>query len=454
MADPKPQNTLTVFFAENYEAATGLHKPTLEKLGFSSKTGAFALLPQADGTLIAFYCLGLAAAYDPLSFRTLTGSLPEGAWVMDAPTSLDRFALHRAFGIGLYAFTAFKQSAKPKATTLIDPALDEDTKARVTLALKAEYLVRDLVNRPANDLGPVELGMAAQTVATECGAECKIISGDDLLTQNYPAIHAVGRAAGQGREPRLVEITWSHKSPQKHVVLVGKGITFDTGGLDIKPASGMGLMKKDMGGAAHALALGEWMMRANLPIQLTVLLAVAENAISGNAMRPSDVIASRAGLSIEVGNTDAEGRLVLADALTRASELSPDLTIDFATLTGAARVALGPELVPFYTEKPETLRGLLKVCDQTKDRIWPMPLWAGYESALDSEIADIKNDPSSWSQAGSVMAALFLKRFAPRQGVWIHYDIYAHNPRARAGFPTGAEAQALLVTYEFVKDFL
>ncbi len=216
----------------------------------------------------------------------------------------------------------------------------------------------------------------------------------------------------------------------------------------------MGLMKKDMGGAAHALALGQWIMETGLEVRLRILIPAVENAISGGAMRPSDVLASRAGLSIEVGNTDAEGRLILADALTRASELSPGLTIDFATLTGAARVALGPEVVPFYTEDEDIARRLEVASIARHDPVWRMPLWGGYRDALESDIADLRNDPAGWAQAGSVTAALFLQRFAPKTGVWVHFDLYAWNPRGRAGWPVGAEAQTLRAVYGVIRDFV
>jgi leucyl aminopeptidase len=228
-------------------------------------------------------------------------------------------------------------------------------------------------------------------------------------------------------------------------------VVFDTGGLDIKPSAGMRLMKKDMGGAAHALALARMVMAAKLPVRLSVLLPVVENAISGDAMRPGDVLASRKGLSIEVGNTDAEGRLILADALTRAEELAPDLTIDLATLTGAARMALGPQVIPFYTADDVLAAEVAAAAANVGDPLWRMPLWAGYEDALDSDIADLKNDPDGWAQAGSVTAALFLQRFAPKTGGWMHLDIFAWNPRGRPGFPVGAEAQAVRALYAMLK---
>jgi leucyl aminopeptidase len=245
----------------------------------------------------------------------------------------------------------------------------------------------------------------------------------------------------------MIEIRWGETGPL--VAIVGKGVVFDTGGLDIKPSGGMRLMKKDMGGAAHALALGQMVMAAGLPVRLAVLVPAVENAISGDAMRPGDVIGSRKGLTIEIGNTDAEGRLILADALTRAAELEPDLTIDMATLTGAARVALGPQVIPFYTADDELAAQIEAASREQSDPLWRMPLWAGYEEALDGDIADLKNDPDAWAQAGSVTAALFLQRFAPQR--WVHLDIFAWNPKGRPGWPVGGEAQAIRALYAMLK---
>jgi leucyl aminopeptidase len=248
----------------------------------------------------------------------------------------------------------------------------------------------------------------------------------------------------------MIEISWGEAGAPL-VALVGKGVVFDTGGLDIKPSAGMRLMKKDMGGAAHALALARMAMAAKLPVRLAVLIPTVENAISGEAMRPGDVLASRKGISIEVGNTDAEGRLILADALTRAAELAPALTLDFATLTGAARVALGPQLPPFYTDDEGLAADIESHARAASDPVWRMPLWKGYVDALDSDVAEIKNDPDAWAQAGSVTAALFLQRFAPTEP-WAHFDIFAWNPRNRPGWPSGAEAQAIRGLYAMLRE--
>jgi leucyl aminopeptidase len=311
-----------------------------------------------------------------------------------------------------------------------------------------------MINTPANDMGPLQIETIAREIAEQHKAQIAVVTGDALLAANYPAVHAVGRAADPARSPRMIELSWGQEGLPL-VCIVGKGVVFDTGGLDIKPSAGMRQMKKDMGGAAHALALGRMIMSARLPVRLVVLTPVVENAISGDAMRPGDVLASRKGLSIEVGNTDAEGRLILADALTRACELEPALTIDLATLTGAARVALGPQLPPFYTDD-EALAGQIEAAAKAEsDPVWRMPLWKGYLDALDSDVAEIKNDPDGWAQAGSVTAALFLQRFAPSGpncGPWVHFDIFAWNPRNRPGHPAGAEAQAIRGLYRMIRD--
>jgi len=277
-----------------------------------------------------------------------------------------------------------------------------------------------------------------------------VIEGEGLLEANYPAVHAVGRAAVAARAPRIIEMTWGERD-KPVIALVGKGVVFDTGGLDIKPSSGMRLMKKDMGGAAHALALGRMIMAARLPVRLVVLTPVVENAISGDAMRPGDVIASRKGLTIEVGNTDAEGRLILADALARAGELEPTLTICLATLTGAARAALGPQLPPFFTDDDDLAAALERSSREVADPLWRLPLWKGYAEAVEGDIADLKNDPDAWAQAGAVTAALFLQRFAPPGG-WVHLDIYGWNSKPGPGRPSGGEAQAIRALYALIRE--
>ncbi|MDP2117024.1 MAG: leucyl aminopeptidase family protein, partial [Brevundimonas sp.] len=313
-------------------------------------------------------------------------------------------------------------------------------------------LAREMIDTPAADMGPLQIETIAREIAESAGAAIAVIAGDALLEENYPAVHAVGRAAAPHRAPRVIEIGWNlDRADWPLVALVGKGVVFDSGGLDIKPAAGMRNMKKDMGGSAHALALGRLVMQANLPVRLVVLVAAVENAISADAFRPGDILNSRKGLTIEIGNTDAEGRLILADILTRAGEHSPDLTLDFATLTGAARIALGPELPPLYTDDETLAADLLEAGRAVADPLWRMPLWPGDRSSIDSELADVRNDSAAWAQAGSITAALFLQKFAPTTGAWAHMDIFAWNPRARPGWPEGGEAQALRACFEMLK---
>ncbi len=422
-----------------------------EAAKFKAKAGQFLLIPgDAPGGDIALFGLGEASAADAMAFRALPAKAPAGDYRLAAVpegVAADRIAL--AWALGSYSFDRYKKKKSDESglARLVAPGGVDLAAVRSLAAACA--LARDLVNTPANDMGPVELEMAAREVAEAFNARIAVVTGDDLLTQNYPAIHAVGRAADPKRASRMIEISWGEASAPL-IAIVGKGVVFDTGGLDLKPSAGMRQMKKDMGGAAHALGLARMVMAARLPVRLAVLLPVVENAVSGDAMRPGDVLASRKGLTIEVGNTDAEGRLILADALTRAEELAPVLTIDMATLTGAARVALGPQVIPFYTDDDGLAGELASAAADVGDPLWRMPLWDGYEDSLDSDIADLKNDPDGWAQAGSVTAALFLKRFAPK-GPWVHLDIFAWNPRGRPGHPAGAEAQAIRALFAVLK---
>ena len=434
---------------------TAMARAFAEASGFKAKAGELLVVPGPDGA-IASVLFGLGAAPragqagDPMAFRALPSRLPAGQYRLAAtPADLVPADLALAWLLGTYRFGRYKSAggaASPRPQLVVEDGVDI---AALQSVAEACALARDMINTPANDMGPADIEAIARTLAGTHGATIGVITGQELLTQNYPAVHAVGRAADPARAPRMIEMAWGDET-HPLICLVGKGVVFDTGGLDIKPSAGMRLMKKDMGGAAHALALAQMIMTAKLPVRLMVLTPVVENAISGDAMRPSDVLASRKGLSIEVGNTDAEGRLVLADALTRACELSPVLTIDLATLTGAARVALGPNVIPFFTDDEALARDLADASSRTFDPLWRLPLWAGYGPALDSDIADIKNDPDGWAQAGSVTAALFLQRFAPT-GAWVHLDIYAWNPRNRPGFPGGAEAQAIRALFAMIK---
>lgn len=411
---------------------------------FKGKAGQLLLIPGADGALSRV----LFGAGDSWTvFRALPAKLPAGVYrIAEAPETVSPDQAALAFALGSYRFDRYKTRDAERPRLLAEGA----DVAEVRQVAHACALARDMINTPANDMGPLQIETIAREIAEQYGARITVIAGEGLLEANYPAIHAVGRAADPSRAPRFIELSWG-EGEQPLVCIVGKGVVFDTGGLDIKPSAGMRLMKKDMGGAAHALALGRMIMAAKLPVRLSVLVPVVENAISGDAMRPGDVLASRKGLSIEVGNTDAEGRLILADALTRACELEPALTIDMATLTGAARVALGPQLPPFFTDDDALAAQIDSAAAVESDPVWRMPLWKPYADALDSDVAEIKNDPDGWAQAGAVTAALFLQRFAP-QGPWVHLDIFAWNPRARPGFPGGGEAQAIRGLYRMIRE--
>jgi len=414
---------------------------------FKARAGQILIVPNDQGKVREVYFgLGPQAGINLQTLRGLPAKLPPGDFTLTTlPEGLDAADLALAFAQGTYRFDRYK-TRDPAGVRLVMPGVDL---AEARQIAQACALARDMINTPANDLGPLQIETLARDVAQTFGAEISVITGDDLLTHNYPAVHAVGRAAVPHRASRMIELTWGQPD-HPVVVVIGKGVVFDTGGLDMKPSSSMRFMKKDMGGAAHALALGRMIMAGKLPIRLIVLIPAVENAISGDAMRPGDILSTRKGLTIEVGNTDAEGRLILADALTRASELNPALTLDLATLTGAARVALGPQLPPFFTDDEDLAGQIEQAAQTTGDPVWRLPLWKGYLDSLDSDIADIRNDPDGWAQAGAMTAALFLQRFAPK-GPWAHFDIFAWNPRSRPGFPSGGEAQAIRGLYQMLR---
>ena len=424
------------------------HRAWAETNGFKGKPGQILVAPDGQGG-IAAVLVGTGERFDPLSARALPAKLPPGLYRLEAEAEDARSAA-LAFLLGTYVFDRYKARPERDRVRLVAPeGLDVESALRIASACA---LAREMIDTPAADMGPLQIETIAREIATASGATIKVTTGATLLEDNYPAVHAVGRAAAPHRAPRVIEIGWNlDRADLPLVALVGKGVVFDSGGLDIKPAAGMRNMKKDMGGAAHALALGRLVMQANLPVRLVVLVAAVENAISGDAFRPGDILDSRKGLTIEIGNTDAEGRLILADILTRAGEHAPDLTLDFATLTGAARVALGPELPPLYTDDETLAADLLEAGRSVGDPLWRMPLWPGYRAAIESELADLRNDSAGWAQAGSVTAALFLQRFAPMTGSWAHMDIFAWNPRARPGWPEGGEAQALRACFEMLK---
>ncbi|MBN9241347.1 MAG: leucyl aminopeptidase family protein [Mesorhizobium sp.] len=400
--------------------------------GFAGEAGRTLLLPDGNGALAgALFGQGEGA----LSLGALARGLPEGDWHFAArPAEPELAAL--ALVLGGYVFTRYGKKPGRALRLALPEGADA---ARVERLAAGTVLARDLVNTPTSDMGPEALEKAVRGLARAHKATVSVVKGDDLLKKNFPMIHAVGRASAEA--PRLIDLTWGPKGAPK-VTLVGKGVCFDTGGLDIKPASGMLLMKKDMGGAANVLGLASTIMAAGLKVRLRVLVPAVENSISANAFRPGDVLTSRKGVTVEIGNTDAEGRLVLGDALALADEESPELLVDMATLTGAARVALGPDLVPFYTDDDGLAGDLATASLAVEDPLWRMPLWKPYEAKLASKVADMNNVTSD-AFAGSVTAALFLKRFVGKAKSWAHFDIFAWNPADRPHGLAGGEAQAI-----------
>ena len=397
----------------------------------------------ADGEgAIAGAVLGIGDALDAYSYAHAPLALPAGDWQLVGELNDDaRQALHLGWGLGCYRFDRYKKNTRA-------PARLVDTFDAETLdVLAACVRVRDLVNTPTEHMGPGDLEALARDLAATHGASITVIAGDDLLAQNYPAIHAVGRASH--RAPRIIELSWGDAS-HPHVAICGKGVCFDTGGLDLKTAVGMRNMKKDMGGAAHALALAELVMARKLPLRLTALVPAVENAVGPDAFRPGEVVATRTGVSVEIDNTDAEGRMVLCDALARACELKPDLLLDFATLTGAARVALGPDLPVLYANDEALANDWLEAGNTARDPLWRMPLWRPYLRYLTSGIADLANGSAS-TMAGSITAALFLERFVTEGQRWAHVDVYSWNDSDRAGKPAGGEAQGLRACYAMLK---
>lgn len=446
---PEPQPTAVPVRLVSADAALEGHVGAWASANaFTGKAGQCLLVPGHDGAL-AEVLWGTGKSFEPGSVRGLAARLPAGLYRLDGVAEADAAAAALAFVLGTYRFDRYKARDGETARLVAPGGVDVEETLRIASACA---LAREMVDTPAADMGPLQIETIAREIAEASGATISVITGDALLEDNYPAVHAVGRAATPARAPRMIEIGWNlTRTDLPLVALVGKGVVFDTGGLDLKGAAGMRNMKKDMGGSAHALALGRLIMSAGLAVRLVVLVAAVENAVSADAFRPGDILSSRKGLTIEIGNTDAEGRLILADALARASEHGPDLTLDFATLTGAARVALGPELPPLYTDDETLAADLLAASAAVGDPLWRMPLWAGYRASIDSEIADVRNDSAAWAQAGSVTAALFLQKFAPTTGAWAHMDIFAWNPRNRSGWPEGGEAQAIRACYEMLR---
>ncbi|EJN05300.1 leucyl aminopeptidase family protein [Phyllobacterium sp. YR531] len=443
----KSRTSKPVWFVRKGELDTaGLDGATLgwaKANNFEGQAGRVLTVPGENGE-IAGALFGLGKDDNRLAAGKLATALPEGAWhIAGNVNEPDLTAL--GFLLGGYKFTRYTKKDKTNVSLSLPEGAD---KADVKRLAKAVTLARDLINTPTNDMGPVALEAAVRQVADDHKASINVIKGDALLKKNFPMIHAVGRAGSE--EPRLIDLQWGKKDAPK-VTLVGKGVCFDTGGLDIKPPSSMLLMKKDMGGAANVLALAQLIMDAKLPVRLRVLIPAVENSISANAFRPSDVLISRKGLTVEIGNTDAEGRLVLADALALADEEEPELLIDMATLTGAARVALGPDLPPFYSNDDAFAWDVASSATAVADPVWRMPLWAPYDAKLSSRVADMNNVTTD-GFAGSITAALFLQRFVSKAKIWAHFDIYGWNPVEKPHSPVGGEAQAIRALYHLLKD--
>lgn len=419
-------------------------KAWVEATGFEAASGKTCLIPGADGKL-ASAAIGTSATDGMWSFGNGSRDLPKGTYRLAAPLSAEdanRAAL--AWGLGAYSFGRYKDTEAPKASLVWPEASD---KGEVQAMLDGILMARDLINTPTEDMGPSALAEAARELARRHNAGFTVTVGDDLLKNNYPSIHCIGRASDEA--PRLIDMVWGEESAPK-VTLCGKGVCFDTGGLDIKPASGMKNMKKDMGGGANIMALANAIMSSGLKVRLRVLIPAVENSIAGNAVRPLDVIRTRSGKTIEIGNTDAEGRVILADALVEASREKPDLLIDFATLTGAARVALGPDLPALFCNDDALAADLLTAGTREQDPMWRLPLWPGYRKMIDSKTAEITNAPEG-GFAGAITAALFLQEFVGAGIPWAHIDMMAWNQSNRPGRPEGGEAQTVRACFELIK---
>lgn len=428
-------------FAAWRDAQSPVVQAWLAAQRFDGSAGTAQSWANAEGA-IGGAVIGIGDGLDAYSYAHAPLALPGGDWQVVADIDeATRQALHLGWGLGCYRFDRYKKTTRAPAR-LVD-AFDAETLDLLAACVR----VRDLVNTPTEHMGPADLESLARDLAARHGASITVVAGEDLLAQGYPAIHAVGRASH--RAPRIIELSWGDAS-HPHVAICGKGVCFDTGGLDLKTAIGMRNMKKDMGGAAHALALAELVMARKLPLGLTVLVPAVENAVGPDAFRPGEVVATRKGVSVEIDNTDAEGRMVLCDALARACELKPDLLLDFATLTGAARIALGPDLPVLYANDEALANDWLAAGSATRDPLWRMPLWRPYLRYLTSGIADLANGSAS-TMAGSVTAALFLERFVAEGQRWAHVDVYAWNDSDRPGKPAGGEAQGLRACYAMLK---
>ena len=411
--------------------------------GFSGKPGQMVKLPDEDGSLAAVLYSPSDKGTD-MSTGTLASKLPKGRYQLLGDFG-DPHLASLGWLLGAYTFDRYRKNSSDQAELVLPEAVD---KRKLLREAEAAFLARDLINTPTSDLGPDELESEIRRLAKQNAATVTCVKGDALIKKNFPMIHAVGRASSNA--PRLIDLKWGNPKHPK-LTLVGKGVVFDTGGLNIKPGNSMALMKKDMGGAANTIALAKMVMEAKLPVRLRLLVPTVENAISGNAFRPGDILPSRKGISVEIGNTDAEGRLILADAMALADEEKPDLMIDMATLTGAARVALGPDLPPFYTHDEELAGKLAATSMKVQDPLWHMPLWEPYQKMLSSRVADV-NHISAGGFAGSITAALFLSRFVEHASSWVHLDIFGWVPADKPWAKVGGEAQGIRALYKVIED--
>ncbi len=412
---------------------------------FTAEPGSALLVPDKEGAP-RYALAGIGDATDPFVCAHLPFALPPGDYRLDAsPLAIDSGMLLLGWGLGAYRFERYRAAKRAPARLVLEDASAETSEAFAVL--KAVTLVRDLVNTPTEDMGPDQLEAVAHRIAKANGARIRVISGDALLTENFPAIHAVGRASH--RAPRLIELHWGDPA-HPHLALLGKGVCFDTGGLNIKTGDGMRNMKKDMGGSAHALALAQLVMARKLPVRLTLLVPAVENAIAATSFRPGEVVRTRAGITVEIDNTDAEGRMVLCDAITYACEQSPTLLLDFATLTGAARVALGPDIPALFCNDETLAAAFAQASAQVHDPVWRMPLWKPYGTYLKSNIADCTNSGNS-RMGGAIVAAVYLQRFVKDAIPWAHLDAYAWNDSERAGHPAGGEAHGLRAAFTMLK---
>ena len=465
LPDSKDQDVLDVFTTETEEAipiwvVTSENFQTGQKSlsdrvqswvlanRFKALDHQILMIPNNEGEIEGvIYGLPANADHIPFPFASLSSQLPSGTYQLTTDGhQIDSKKAALDWAMGRYQYAMYKTSAGDSTQPKL--VIPKDIAENASRIADAVYLTRDLVNAPGNHMGPDELEEAVHTLARRFDADINVTTGAALIADNFPLIHAVGRAST--REPRLLDLTWGPEDAPK-VTLVGKGVCFDSGGLNLKPGDSMTLMKKDMGGAANVIGLGHMIMSSRLPVRLRILIPAVENSISGNAFRPGDVIPSRSGKTVEIGNTDAEGRLVLADALTLADDDEPDLLIDMATLTGAARVALGPDFAPFYTHDDALALDLAEHAKKVTDPLWRMPLWSGYDASLKGKVGDI-NHISDMSMAGSITAALFLSRFVSKAKSWVHFDIFAWTPKPKPGQPVGGEAQGIRALHDLIQS--